>query len=230
MHIHSFIGWTNELLIDGRFSIVIPYFLFWHITLYHLNWSSRPFIANRTYKPSQVIHNMFWSCCGVVIWVCFELVCISLWANDRVAFLADSDLFSSWSNIFNLVLSTCLIPAWRDFHFYFAHRFLHFKPMYVHVHSLHHRNTDVEPFAGKDSEGSSPHPTPPHRMPPLHVWLVFHLLWFLCSSFPLIRSFHASHWTCVLLFMYFTQSYIVSLSICIAMEWSSYGVGTCCCT
>lgn len=32
--------------------------------------------------------------------------------------------------------------------FYFAHRLLHFKPIYYLVHSLHHRNTDIEPFAG----------------------------------------------------------------------------------
>jgi len=28
------------------------------------------------------------------------------------------------------------------------HRLLHFKPLYQQVHSLHHRNTDVEPFSG----------------------------------------------------------------------------------
>lgn len=33
-------------------------------------------------------------------------------------------------------------------HFYFSHRLLHFKPLFTFAHSLHHRNTDVEPFAG----------------------------------------------------------------------------------
>ena len=33
------------------------------------------------------------------------------------------------------------LPACRDFHFYFAHRLLHFGPLYAQVHSLHHRNT-----------------------------------------------------------------------------------------
>lgn len=27
-------------------------------------------------------------------------------------------------------------------------RLLHFKPLFQQVHSLHHRNTDIEPFAG----------------------------------------------------------------------------------
>jgi hypothetical protein len=41
-----------------------------------------------------------------------------------------------------------LIPLWRDLHFYFAHRFLHIRAVYKYVHSLHHRNTDPEPFSG----------------------------------------------------------------------------------
>jgi hypothetical protein len=40
------------------------------------------------------------------------------------------------------------VPIWRSWHFYFAHRLLHFGPLYQHVHSLHHRNTDTEPFSG----------------------------------------------------------------------------------
>jgi hypothetical protein len=40
------------------------------------------------------------------------------------------------------------VPLWRSWHFYFAHRLLHFGPLYQQVHSLHHRNTDVEPFSG----------------------------------------------------------------------------------
>ena len=27
-------------------------------------------------------------------------------------------------------------------------RFIHIKAMYKYIHSLHHRNTDIEPFAG----------------------------------------------------------------------------------
>ena len=38
----------------------------------------------------------------------------------------------------------CRVPTWQ----YFAHRLLHVRPLYKFVHSLHHRNTDIEPFAG----------------------------------------------------------------------------------
>ncbi len=36
----------------------------------------------------------------------------------------------------------------RDLHFYHAHVFIHLQAVYRHVHSLHHRNTDIEPFSG----------------------------------------------------------------------------------
>ena len=28
------------------------------------------------------------------------------------------------------------------------HRFIHIKALYKYIHSVHHRNTDIEPFAG----------------------------------------------------------------------------------
>ena len=61
------------------------------------------------------------------------------------------------------VLALFWVPLYREFHFYFAHRFIHIKvyrsrniklhqnllkAVYKYVHSLHHRNTDIEPFAG----------------------------------------------------------------------------------
>ena len=41
-----------------------------------------------------------------------------------------------------------LVPMYRDFHFYWAHRFIHIRVLYKYVHSLHHRNTDIDPFSG----------------------------------------------------------------------------------
>jgi len=40
------------------------------------------------------------------------------------------------------------VPLVRDFHFYFAHRLIHFRALYKYIHSLHHRNNDIEPFSG----------------------------------------------------------------------------------
>jgi len=40
------------------------------------------------------------------------------------------------------------IPFWREFHFYWIHRLIHWKPLYKHVHYLHHKNINPNPWSG----------------------------------------------------------------------------------
>jgi len=124
------------------------YTAYWHVTLYGLGWAERPFIASRAYKIDKVAHNLFWSVSGVAIWVAFENVFAFLWASGRLAYMSDGEAFGSRLGTAKFVAALALTPIWRDFHFYFAHRLLHFNALYAQVHSLHHRNTDIEPFAG----------------------------------------------------------------------------------
>jgi sterol desaturase/sphingolipid hydroxylase (fatty acid hydroxylase superfamily) len=130
------------------FIVVFGYNAFFHITLYFLNWSERPFIPNRKYNWNKVMHNVFWSASGLVIWTGFDNVFAYLWATGRLPYLSDATAFSTVSGFIRFVAGLVLVPAWRDSHFYFAHRILHFKPLFTQVHSLHHRNTDIEPFSG----------------------------------------------------------------------------------
>jgi len=128
--------------------VVFGYNAFWHITLYWLGWAERPFIQNRIYNWNKVLHNLFWNVSGVVIWTGFENVFVYLWATGRLSYLSDAVAFSSVGGFIRFVAGLVLVPAWRDIHFYFAHRLLHFKPLFTQVHSLHHRNTDIQPFSG----------------------------------------------------------------------------------
>jgi hypothetical protein len=121
---------------------------YWHVTLHWLNWSTRPFIPNRVYQPRKVLHNMFWALGGVVQWVAFENVFAYLWATGRLPYMTDADAFSSYAGMARFFAGLVLVPLWRDSHFYFAHRVLHIESVYSMVHSLHHRNQDIEPFAG----------------------------------------------------------------------------------
>ena len=121
------------------FTIVFGYNSFWHIVLYFFNLASRPFIMNRPYNVQKVIHNMFWTTSGIFIWTIFENIFCYLWASGRLLYV---------NSLFSFVIALMGIPIWRSIHFYFAHRLLHFGPLYQEVHSLHHRNTDVEPFSG----------------------------------------------------------------------------------
>ena len=104
---------------------------------------ARPAFPN----PAQI----FWTTSGVVIWTGFENVFAYLWATGRLGYVKHEDTFGAGATpegVARFVLSLMLVPVWRSVHFYFAHRLLHFGPLYQQVHSLHHRNTDIEPFAG----------------------------------------------------------------------------------
>jgi len=137
---------------SGRFplwaAVIFGYTGFWHVTLCIWGWAQRPYIKGRQYNADKVAHNLFWTASGVAIWVAFENVFAFLWATGRLPFEPDSSAFSTATGTLRFAASLALTPAWRDVHFFFAHRFLHFKPLYAQVHSLHHRNTDIEPFAG----------------------------------------------------------------------------------
>jgi len=153
---------TNALLLSHPFSfefmsnrlqlwvpLVLGYNAFWHAALYFSGLAKRPFIRNRNYNMNKVLHNIVWTTSGVVIWTIFENIVCYLWATGRLPYIHDSESFGgSFQGVARLVLAMMGIPLWRSFHFYFAHRFLHFKALYTQVHSLHHRNTDVEPFSG----------------------------------------------------------------------------------
>lgn len=128
--------------------VTFGYTSFWHMTLYLLHWGQRPFKENRTYKYTKLIHNMFYSLLGCLQWTLWECVFIRCYASGRLPFVADSAVYSSPKGILNFVAWFFLVPMYRDLHFYFAHRFLHIKSLYKYVHSVHHRNTDIEPFAG----------------------------------------------------------------------------------
>jgi sterol desaturase/sphingolipid hydroxylase (fatty acid hydroxylase superfamily) len=130
------------------FSLTFGYFSFWHVAIYGLNMSNRPFIENRVYSLDKVVHNAFWTTSGIAIWTVFENVFAYLWATGRLAYISDSNSFSTPWGAAAFIAALMGVPVWRSIHFYFAHRFLHYTPLYKQVHSLHHRNTDIEPFSG----------------------------------------------------------------------------------
>ena len=130
------------------FSLTFGYFSFWHIALYYFSIAQRPFVANRVYKIDKVIHNIFWTTSGIAIWTIFENIFAYLWATERLPYISNETTFSTLWGFGYFMLALTGVPAWRSIHFYFAHRFLHYTPLYKQVHSLHHRNTDIEPFSG----------------------------------------------------------------------------------
>jgi sterol desaturase/sphingolipid hydroxylase (fatty acid hydroxylase superfamily) len=140
-------GWIWKRLAIN-FAVVYAYVGFWDVTLYGLQWGKRKFNPVRWPKASEFFHNLWYMNLGILQWTFWEAFFIYAYANGRLPYIKDSDVFTSVGNITWTALLILLVPIWRGFHFYFAHRFIHIRPMYRFVHSLHHRNTDIEPFAG----------------------------------------------------------------------------------
>lgn len=130
------------------FGVTFGYVSFWHVSLYGLEMAKRPFIQDRAYSLDKVVHNAFWTTSGIAIWTVFENVFAHLWASGRLSYISDMNSVSTPWGILAFLSALMGVPLWRSIHFYFAHRFLHYTPLYKQVHSLHHRNTDIEPFSG----------------------------------------------------------------------------------
>ena len=127
-----------RLLINA--SVTLVYVSFWHITLYTIQWGRRPFVA-REYSMTKVVHNVFYTLLAIVQWTMWECIILYCYATKKLSYVEKDSFFS-------ILMSIIVISIGRDVHFYFSHRFLHIKPLYAFIHSLHHRNTDVEPFSG----------------------------------------------------------------------------------
>lgn len=130
------------------FAVTLGYASLWHVALYWFHVAKRPFIEARKYSVGKVLHNLAWTTSGVAIWTGFENIVCHLWATGRLSYIPDITSFGSVGGFCAFLLALGGVPLWRSLHFYFAHRFLHMDAMYKQVHSLHHRNTDVEPFSG----------------------------------------------------------------------------------
>lgn len=91
----------------------------------------------------QIFDNVFWTA-GVagLIWTGFEVLTMWLYANHYIPLLTWA-AHPVW-----FVVWLLLIPFWREVHFYLIHRLLHWKPLYRHVHYLHHKNSNTNVWSG----------------------------------------------------------------------------------
>lgn len=124
----------------------------WHLVLYNFKLQG----TKQKYDPrwqnkgntkflfkNQVFDNIFWTCVSAVpFWTAYEVLFMWAYANGKIPYL-------EWSmNPVWFVAWFFLIPVWRELHFYWVHRFLHWKPMFKRFHSLHHLNVNPGPWAG----------------------------------------------------------------------------------
>tara|TARA_R110002050_G_scaffold300717_1_gene471814 strand:- start:23977 stop:26010 length:2034 start_codon:yes stop_codon:yes gene_type:complete len=144
-------SWISILLIRNMALVWIIYGG-WHLYLYILKKKGNKGKYNPRWQSTdgstflwnnQVYDNVFWTCASAVpIWTAYEVFTFWLYANGKLPYL-DFQTHPVW-----FVLIFLLVPFWREFHFYFIHRLIHWKPLYDKVHYLHHYNINPGPWSG----------------------------------------------------------------------------------
>lgn len=145
------VSWIAQMFIRNMAMLWILYGG-WHFYLYTLKkrghrgkysprWQSRNG-ATFLFK-NQVYDNVFWSCTsGCITWTAYEVVTMWMYANEKLPYLDPK------ASPVAFVALLFVIPIWREFHFYWIHRLIHWKPLYDRVHYLHHYNINPGPWAG----------------------------------------------------------------------------------
>ena len=107
---------------------------------YNSKWpkKSAAFLFN-----NQTADNMFWTLVsGVPIWTAYEVLLLWAYASGHISLVYFSE------HPISFVLLFFLVPFIHEVGFYFAHRSLHWPPLYKIAHKLHHRNTNPGPWSG----------------------------------------------------------------------------------
>eukprot|EP00928_Gymnodinium_smaydae_P090419 TRINITY_DN74217_c0_g1_i1.p1 TRINITY_DN74217_c0_g1~~TRINITY_DN74217_c0_g1_i1.p1 ORF type:complete len:358 (+),score=30.27 TRINITY_DN74217_c0_g1_i1:54-1127(+) len=181
------IGWLAKLFMRNELLLWI-YAGGWHALLYwplQVNGTSKkyakawPAKGKKFLFGTQTYENVFWSSVsGVFIWTAYEALFLRMWAKGRIGSMyPDWRMNPVWS-----LIQLLLIPFWREFHFYWTHRLIHWGPLYRMVHYLHHKNVNPGPWSGLS-------------MHPVEHVLYFSVLWphMFIPGHPLHFFFNAQH-------------------------------------
>ncbi len=98
--------------------------------------------ASLFHFSSQLKDNIFWSLFAWVFWSFWECLILWAYASDIAPMITPA----THPVVFFLMI--VLVPIWAGVHFYWFHRLLHVGPLFTHVHSWHHKNTNTGPWSG----------------------------------------------------------------------------------
>lgn len=144
-------GWAGLILLRNLVLTVAVYGA-WHMWLYAWRKQGAVFKYNRKWPSekssvflfnNQTYDNIFWTLVsGVPIWTAYELLLLWAYANGYAPMINPSEHPVGFFALFFLV------PLVHEVGFYFAHRLLHWPPLYRVAHKLHHRNVNPGPWSG----------------------------------------------------------------------------------
>ena len=112
-----------------------------NVRKYHPQWQAKH--AKKFLFNDQVYDNAFRSCVsGCTIWTAYEVLYVWGAANHWWPYISPSQ-HPVW-----FVALFLLIPLWRETHFYFIHRAIHWRPLMMAIHRVHHMNPNPGPWTG----------------------------------------------------------------------------------
>ena len=145
------LGWVALILLRNL-GLAIAVYGAWHLWLYVWRKQGTAFKYNRQWPKeksatftfgSQTRDNMFHTLAsGVPIWTAYEVLLLWAYANGIAPFIT-FEAHPVW-----FVAVFFLVPFIHEVGFYFAHRLMHWPPLYRLAHALHHRNINPGPWSG----------------------------------------------------------------------------------
>lgn len=128
---------------------------------------------------NQTWDNIFWSLVsGASIWTAYEATTLWMYSNGWLPRV-------EWRTPAGIAYCSAMMIAvlfMRQVHFYWTHRWTHWKPLYKIAHYLHHRNVNIGPWSGLS-------------MHPIEHLIYFSgvLLHWVIPSHPVHAIFHLMH-------------------------------------
>lgn len=145
------VSWV-ELILMRNLGLAVCVYGAWHLWLYVWRKQDTEFKYNRQWPKSksavftfnnQTYDNMFWTLVsGVPIWTAYEVLMLWSYANGYAPMISPAE------HPIGFVALFFLVPFIHEVGFYFAHRVLHWPPIFRIAHKLHHRNVNPGPWSG----------------------------------------------------------------------------------
>jgi sterol desaturase/sphingolipid hydroxylase (fatty acid hydroxylase superfamily) len=147
---HFAFGWIAFLLARNVALVLIFYGAF-HWRLYVQKAQGAAFKFNGKWPDgnpaflfgSQTADNMIWTLASALpIWTGYEAVTMWAFANGYIGYV------DAGAHPYAFAIVLLATPLFREVHFYFVHRLIHWPPLYRTVHKLHHKNINPGPWSG----------------------------------------------------------------------------------
>ncbi|MDB4655261.1 sterol desaturase family protein [Flavobacteriales bacterium] len=140
VYLDKFIASGSKNLIRYALFAGIPYILFYVL------FQSKTFrmkIQQKVPKTKDIKREVLYSLSSIVVFSIISMVTLHMIKTGRSAMYMD---VSDYGQLY-FWLSIPLLIVLHDAYFYWTHRAMHWKPVFKHVHLVHHKSTDPTPWA-----------------------------------------------------------------------------------